>query len=183
MVGLHFVLAAEGELGRRPCGLGAHDHGARRPGAAGRPEQHAGGRPGQAGPSDLLGQLDLLRNVAAVDVRNFMREDAGQFLLLGHGLQQTGMDEDVAGRGRERIVRCILDDVKVVPKRLLRHHAQNPRPDPSDIVGDVGVLDHLGRFKDDPQHFAGKFILLPDGDSEPRPGGGERCRQQHQQDP
>ena len=183
LVGLHLVVATEGELGRRPRGLCPHDHGARRPGAAGHTEQHAGGRPGQARPSDLLGQLDLLGDVAAVDMRNFMREDAGQFLLLGHGLDQTGVDEDVAGRGREGIVRRILDHVKVVSKRLLRHNLQNPRPDPGDIAGNIGVLHHIESFEDDPEHFAGEFILLPDGDPEPRTGGGERCRQQHQHDP
>ena len=44
--------------------------------------QHAGGHPGQCCHIDFFGSFELLRNMTAVDMGNFMAQQSGQFFFF-----------------------------------------------------------------------------------------------------
>ena len=85
---------------------------------------------------------DHARNVALRDMRGFMREHAGELVLVGGREEQPAVDRDEATRHGEGIdLRVAHDEVGELVLAFLSA-TREPMSDVLQVLGDLGVLEN-----------------------------------------
>jgi hypothetical protein len=141
-VGLGFVMAREVDLALHGARLHGGDGGDARIGAAVGAQddraQHGGdGRHGHA-----LLVFQRPRQVALRDVRNFVAEHGGQFVLGLGGQDQAAVHADVAARAGERVQRRVRDDEEIEAALRIAAVAAQALADTLQVAVDERVVQH-----------------------------------------
>ena len=171
LVGLDFVLAAVGQHGRLAGRHGADGQGAGRRAGPADAQKNARGDPRQGGQLDLLAAFDLLRDVAADHVGDFVAQNAGQLLFAFHRRDQTAVDEYVARGGGKGVVDILVNDVELVVEGLRWHRCQHLGAYFADIGVCHGIVDDFEMIAHHLEKLPRHLLLFLDGDGEGgRPG-------------
>ncbi len=72
---------------------------------------------------------------------DFMSQNTGQFVFVVHGLDQPAVDEYISGRAGKGVVDILLNDEKMISKRLRRQLGQYLTADAIDVSGDGRIFD------------------------------------------
>ena len=92
--------------------------------------------------------VDRARDVALRDVRDFVRQHAGELVLVARGLDQAGVHTDVAAGQGEGVDARIVDDEELEAVVSVVGLRGNAHADFVDVFGDDGVFDHLSALPD-----------------------------------
>ena len=115
----------------------------------------------------------------AGDMRDFMGDNAGNFLFAVQCFKEAAVDENLTARSCKCIVGVFLYDMKMVWKRLRRHDRQDFIADLVDIIRNDRIMYDLIMFVDSSHEFPGQFFFFLDGNG----SCDFRKKHQHNQQP
>jgi hypothetical protein len=141
-----FVAASEVDLLLRGGALRDNDTGLRGITVSrGNPRQDSAQHECRRQDALALAGMDRSRDMALRNVRNLMREDAGELVFVAGGVEEARVDADVASGECEGIDVGIVDDEERKFLAAVVRLCRNPAADFIDVLGNHGVFDHKVR--------------------------------------